>query len=202
MARRLKSREALEDFLSKHAKKMSERTVKEKGADSDEAKWSEDDWKDSIYDVLNEHGTEFDTDEWADAYEDFEEDTDGDGDKDTVISDTDGNGKPDTAVVDADSAKEEETGTEAAVTELVENGDKSELQQLRDAYPELNEIPDEELLEALNARDEEEEDEEEDDGGDDEGEDDVCHGCGKSPCECDKNESMKNITGALADMRW
>lgn len=72
MARRLKAREALEDFLGKQAKGMSERTIADKGADSEEAKWSEDDWKNSIYDVLKEHGTEFDKDDWAEAFEDYE----------------------------------------------------------------------------------------------------------------------------------
>lgn len=88
MARRLKTREALEDFLGKQAKGMSERTIADKGADSEEAKWSEDDWKNSIYDVLKEHGTEFDKDDWAEAFEDYEDEDTGTDDTTTTETET------------------------------------------------------------------------------------------------------------------
>lgn len=89
MARRLKAREALEDFLGKQAKGMSERTIADKGADSEEAKWSEDDWKNSIYDVLKEHGTEFDKDDWAEAFEDYEDEDTGTDTTETETKDED-----------------------------------------------------------------------------------------------------------------
>lgn len=109
MARRLKAREALEDFLGKQAKGMSERTIADKGADSEEAKWSEDDWKNSIYDVLKEHGTEFDKDDWAEAFEDYE-----DEDEDTG---TDTDDTTETETEDEDTGTGDATETETEVVD-------------------------------------------------------------------------------------
>lgn len=110
MARRLKAREALEDFLGKQAKGMSERTIADKGADSEEAKWSEDDWKNSIYDVLKEHGTEFDKDDWAEAFEDYE-------DEDTGTTDDTDTTETETKTVDEDTDTGDTTETETEVVD-------------------------------------------------------------------------------------
>ena len=109
MARRLKAREALEDFLGKQAKGMSERTIADKGADSEEAKWSEDDWKNSIYDVLKEHGTEFDKDDWAEAFEDYEDEDTG---ADDTTTDTDTEAVEEDTSTDDTSTDDTATSTE------------------------------------------------------------------------------------------
>ena len=112
MARRLKAREALEDFLGKQAKGMSERTIADKGADSEEAKWSEDDWKNSIYDVLKEHGTEFDKDDWAEAFEDYE-----DEDEDAGTTDDTDTTETETKTEDDDTGTGSTTETETKVVD-------------------------------------------------------------------------------------
>ena len=114
MARRLKAREALEDFLGKQAKGMSERTIADKGADSEEAKWSEDDWKNSIYDVLKEHGTEFDKDDWAEAFEDYEDENEDTG---TVIDDTTTETETETETEDEGTGTGDATETETEVVD-------------------------------------------------------------------------------------
>lgn len=153
MARRLKAREALEDFLGKQAKGMSERTIADKGADSEEAKWSEDDWKNSIYDVLKEHGTEFDKDDWAEAFEDYEDTDTGTGDttetetktedEDTGTGDTTET-ETETRVVDdtTDTSSDEPDGKGYDIEKYNVYFDGSE-----DDEPEVSEPVNEELIE-------------------------------------------------------